>query len=228
MTAACAHTAVLLFTRTSAEEAQAKRFCRSRRKNEAIASGLIKRSHDLVQQAGLPLVVIDSARQQGSTFGERLQHAFAQAFAQGYEQIICLGNDTPGLTPATLRQAAEALEQQDYVFGQATDGGVYLMGMHRHTFQQLDFSAISWNTALVFEELCQQTAAAYTAVLTPILPDADTCGDVLALSAQRSLGSFADWLRNLLLYFRPYFIHYTSCTPQAVPAATSLRGPPLS
>nr|WP_304608478.1 DUF2064 domain-containing protein [Pontibacter anaerobius] len=189
---------------------------------------MIKRSRDLVQQAGLPLLLIDSSRQQGSSFGERLQHAFRQAFAQGYEKVICLGNDTPGLTPATLLSAADALQRQDFVFGQATDGGVYLMGMHRHTLPQLDFSAITWNTPLVFEELCQQTAAAATAILAPILADADTAGDVMALSAQRELGSFSDWLRNLLLSFRPYVILYTSCTPQAIPAATSLRGPPLS
>lgn len=189
---------------------------------------MIKRSRDLVQQAGLPLLLIDSSRQQGSCFGERLQHAFRQAFAQGYEKVICLGNDTPGLTPATLRAAADALQRQDFVFGQATDGGVYLMGMHRHTLPQLDFSAISWNTPLVFEELCQQTAAAATAILSPILADADTAEDILALSAQHTLGKFADWLRDVLFSVRSYVILYTSCTPQAAPAATGLRGPPVS
>ncbi|TPE46354.1 TIGR04282 family arsenosugar biosynthesis glycosyltransferase [Pontibacter mangrovi] len=228
MKSAYAHTAVLLFTRTSAEEAQAKHFCRSRSKSEAIADQLIRRSTELVQQAGLPLLLIDSSKQQGSTFGERLQHAFGLAFAQGYEKVICLGNDTPGLTPATLRAAAEALHGQDFVFGQATDGGVYLMGMHRHTLPQLDFSAISWNTALVFEELCLQTAAAATAILAPILADADSAEDILILSAQRSLGKFAAWLRELLFSCRLHITDYTFCQLQAIPAATALRGPPVS
>ncbi|WP_266206042.1 TIGR04282 family arsenosugar biosynthesis glycosyltransferase [Pontibacter kalidii] len=223
-----AHTAVLLFTRTSAEEAQVKHFCRSRRKSEAIAAQLIKHTQALVQQAGLPLVIINSSEQQGSSFGERLQHAFSQAFAQGYDKIICLGNDTPGLTPKTLRAAAEALQQQDFVFGQATDGGVYVMGMHRHTLPQLNFSAISWNTSLVFEELCRQTATASTSILAPILADADSAEDLLVLSGHHALGKFAGWLRELLFSGKSYFRAYTSYLPQTTPAACGLRGPPVS
>ncbi|PTX18422.1 hypothetical protein C8N40_106222 [Pontibacter mucosus] len=228
MKSAHAHTAVLLFTRTPSEEAQVKRFCHNRSKSEAIAAKLIDHTRKLVQQAGLQLVIIDSSRQQGHTFGERLHHAFSQTFAQGYEQIICLGNDTPGLTPVTLRAAAEALQEQDFVFGQATDGGVYLMGMHCHTSPLLDFSAISWNTSLVFEELCEQTAAATTAILAPILADADNAEDILVLSVQHTLGKLAAWLRELLFAVRLFFTAYTSCTPQTTPVATGLRGPPVS
>lgn len=218
----------MLFTRTPSEEAQVKRFCHSRSKSEAIAAKLIDHTQKLVQQAGLQLVVIDSSRQQGHTFGERLHYAFLQAFAEGYENVICLGNDTPGLSPKILRAAADALQQQDFVFGQATDGGVYLMGMHRHTLPLLDFSAISWNTSLVFEELCQQTALATTAILAPILADADNAGDILILSAKHTLGKLAAWLCELLVAVRLYFTDYTSHLPLATPAATGLRGPPVS
>ncbi|GAB3818388.1 hypothetical protein GCM10028895_15610 [Pontibacter rugosus] len=181
-----------------------------------------------MRQAGLPLVIINSARQQGNSFGERLQHAIQQVFEQGYEQVICLGNDAPGLTPATLRAAADALQHKAFVFGEATDGGVYLLGLHRHTLPALNFSAISWNTSLVFEELCQQTSPTATAILEPILADADNAAAILAFSSQRKLGRFADWLRTLLLATPSQFILDTSYTLQANAIHVGLRAPPFA
>lgn len=102
------------------------------------------------------------------------------------------------------------------------------MGMHRHTLPLLDFSAISWNTSLVYEELCQQTDTASTTILAPILADADSAEDILALSGHHTLGKLAAWLRELLFAVRLYFTVYASCLPLATPAATSLRGPPVS
>ncbi|CAM3659596.1 DUF2064 domain-containing protein [Pontibacter korlensis] len=223
-----AHTAILLFTRTSAEEACVKSFCRGLNKSKAIASALISRTKMLVEQTGLPLVIIGSDKQQGNTFGERLQDAITQVWKRGYDSVICLGNDTPGLTPATLRAAADALQQHSFVFGKATDGGVYLMGMHRHTLPQLNLKAISWNTSLVFEELQQQTLSASTTILAPVLADADNAEDILSLSADYALGPLVIWLRTLLCFTKAPFIPSVSFSPLAIPAATGLRGPPVS
>ncbi|WP_299754693.1 DUF2064 domain-containing protein [uncultured Pontibacter sp.] len=221
------HIAVMLFTRSSTQEAQAKHFCNGHARRKAIAAQLISHTKKVVQQSGLPLFVVDSASQQGHTFGERLEHAFAQAFAAGYEQVICLGNDTPGLTPALLRSAASQLQQEDFVFGRAADGGVYLMGLSRQSMVQLDFRQISWNTSHVFAQLCAQTAPATVSILAPILSDTDDRAGILRISSSSNLGKLTHVLWSLL-QVAPTKINYSfSPIPSAVVATKSLRAPPV-
>lgn len=217
----------MLFTRSSAQEAQAKHFCHRYSRRKAIAAQLISHIKKIVQQSGLPLFIVNSASQRGHTFGERLEHAFAQAFAAGYEQVICLGNDTPGLTPALLRNAATQLQRKDFVFGQAADGGVYLMGLSRQSMAQLDFRQISWNTSHVFAQLCVQTAPAKVSILAPILSDADDRVGILCISRYSNLGKLTQVLQSLLQVVSSKINYSFSPIPSAVVATKSLRAPPV-
>lgn len=221
------HIAVLLFTRSSTQEAQAKHFCHGHARREAIAAQLISHTKKVVQQSGLPLFVVDSASQRGHTFGERLEHAFAQAFAAGYEQVICLGNDTPGLTPALIRSAASQLQQKDFVFGQAADGGVYLMGLSRQSMAQLNFRQISWNTSHVFDQLCTQTAPATVSILAPVLSDADDRAGILRISSRLNSGKLTHVLQSLLQVVSSNINYSFSPIPSAATATQSLRAPPV-
>ena len=226
MKVAKAHTAVLLFTRTSSEEARVKKFTSSTSRNKAIITQLINRTKLLVRQAGFPLIVIDSTRQRGETFGERLQHAIQQVLDAGYEHVICLGNDSPELTPRLLQLAAAKLQQQDFVFGEALDGGVYLMGMRRATFTKLNFAAVSWQTAQVFQELVRQTALNRVTVLTPILVDADHRAAVQSISNTVSLGRFSRILQALLPLEQPSFARFISLLLAVLMATPGWRAPP--
>jgi glycosyltransferase A (GT-A) superfamily protein (DUF2064 family) len=223
-----AHTAILLFTRTSCEEAQVKKFTQSKGRNKAITTQLIDRTKHLVRQAGLSLIVVSSTKQKGQTFGERLKDAIQQVFDAGYDKVICLGNDSPGLTPALLRSAAAKLQQQDFVFGEAVDGGVYLMGMHRSTIPKLDFAAIPWRTSLVFKALCSQAAFARLAVLGPILQDADDAVSILAMSRKWCFCSFSKVLQSLLSLLQPGIIRFAPLLSSATTATHGLRAPPAS
>ena len=61
--------------------------------------------------------------------GEKMQHAFEQAFNQGYEKVVIIGSDCPELTTEIIEEAIDALDKHDVVFGKAEDGGYYLLGM---------------------------------------------------------------------------------------------------
>ncbi|QMU29940.1 TIGR04282 family arsenosugar biosynthesis glycosyltransferase [Adhaeribacter radiodurans] len=226
MKAARAHTAVLLFTRTSTEEARAKKFTPSTRRNKAIIRQLINRTKLLVQQAGLPLIVIDSTKQKGETFGERLQHAIQQVVNAGYEQVICLGNDSPGLTPGLLRLAAAKLQHQDFVFGEAADGGVYLIGLRQPTQFKLNFTTIPWQTAQVFQELCRQTTLFRVTILEPILADADNTAAILAISNTCTTSRFLIILRSLLQLCKATAVSFTPLLVAARISTPGLRAPP--
>ena len=67
--------------------------------------------------------------QRGQDLGERMQHAIAWAFAQGATKVCLIGSDLWTLTPTDLEDAFKALDDHPVVWGPATDGGYYLIGL---------------------------------------------------------------------------------------------------
>jgi len=94
-------------------------------------------------------------RDQGEgNLGERLHRAFAQAFAQGARQVVAIGADCPGLTPALFARAFGALAREDLVLGPARDGGYYLVGLNRPA--PALFSEIPWGSGEVLAATLNQ------------------------------------------------------------------------
>ncbi|MGL4376645.1 MAG: TIGR04282 family arsenosugar biosynthesis glycosyltransferase [Microcoleaceae cyanobacterium] len=112
--------------------------------------------------------------------GERMAIAFQKSFESGYEKVIIIGTDCPTLKHHILREAFEALNQNELVLGPAEDGGYYLIGL-RHFIPQL-FENISWGTSSVLE---QTNAIALSLNLSiaylPILADIDRPEDLSSL-----------------------------------------------
>ncbi|MEU0570763.1 TIGR04282 family arsenosugar biosynthesis glycosyltransferase [Nonomuraea sp. NPDC005983] len=69
--------------------------------------------------------------QRGDGLDERLAWAFEDVYARRPVPVVLVGMDTPQLTPALLQRAAVALRGYDAVFGPATDGGFWLLGLRR-------------------------------------------------------------------------------------------------
>ncbi|MDH5609952.1 MAG: DUF2064 domain-containing protein, partial [Cyclobacteriaceae bacterium] len=125
-------TAILFFSREMEQEARVKEL--ATRHNRHVCQTLIRSSLQTAHASHLP--VITCYQQSGNSFGERFVNALEQAFAQGYQYVIAIGNDSPLLTSQTLRTTASLLRENDLVLGPSTDGGVYLIGIARHTFQR--------------------------------------------------------------------------------------------
>ncbi len=106
--------------------------------------------------------------QQEGDLGKRMAQAFSRAFTEGYEQVVIIGTDCPGLTADLLNEAIELLATHDVVIGPADDGGYYLLGM-RGPFLRL-FDGIRWSTDSVSretEQLCVEHKLSYT-MLRPL------------------------------------------------------------
>jgi rSAM/selenodomain-associated transferase 1 len=86
--------------------------------------------------------------QEGADLGDRMAHAFKQAF-QTSDAVIVIGTDCPELTGQLLQQAFQMLRQHDLVLGPALDGGYYLIGL-RWLVPEL-FQEIDWSTATVLQ-----------------------------------------------------------------------------
>ncbi|MFC4119435.1 TIGR04282 family arsenosugar biosynthesis glycosyltransferase [Nonomuraea zeae] len=78
--------------------------------------------------AGRPFELIG---QRGDGLDERLAWAFQDAYARRRAPVVLVGMDSPQLTPALLAEATVALDDHDAVFGPATDGGFWLLGLRR-------------------------------------------------------------------------------------------------
>ena len=223
------HTAILLFTRTAAEEALNKQFFPGLNfdKNEALGKALIGYTHQQAIHTGLPTFLFGSALQTGNNFGERFTHAIASVFAKGFEKVIAIGNDCLELTTEDLLLAVEQLSKKDWVLGPATDGGVYLLGLDHKHFDRERLLKISWETDQVFEELFALTNGNNCECL-PVKTDLDSWADLNRILANLSDVHWVKILINSLLgrFHSPK--HYSSLLlPHKIWLFIHpLRGPP--
>ena len=118
----------------------------------------------------------DFIAQAAGDLGVRLEQAFAEAFARGFEKVAVIGSDCVELTPAVFFETWAALETGDAVLGPSTDGGYYLLAL-RQPCAAL-FRGIAWSTdAVRAQTLAQAQAAGLSAHELAALPDIDTEGD---------------------------------------------------
>ncbi len=103
------------------------------------------REHDLWDSK-----IYDKKQQSGGDLGQRMEHAFAKGFANGYQNIIIIGSDMYELNKQDLERAFKTLQSHDYVIGPAEDGGYYLFGMKSLNSQV--FKNKIWGTATVLED----------------------------------------------------------------------------
>lgn len=157
-----------------------------RARNTAIARELIRGTVAIAQKTDFPVLVHDTSKQQQACFGTQLADAMENAWEQGYQRLIVIGNDCQGLNHKIINLAAQSLEGTQLVLGPAIDGGVYLIGMHRSAYHRDQILSIPWQTTQVQEAFASsfEHSAQPIQWLSP-LDDIDT--------AQ----SFARFLRSL-------------------------------
>jgi len=145
------------------------------------------------EEEALPMLAeryqCNSRSQSRGNLGQRMQAAFAEMFADGYDVCCIIGSDAPDLPTSYILEAYRQLEMQhcDAVFGPSRDGGYYLLGL-RQVWPTL-FMNISWSSSEVLEQ--SLTAAKGAGVLTALLPewqDIDTVADLRAYQ-ERNQGS---------------------------------------
>jgi rSAM/selenodomain-associated transferase 1 len=90
------------------------------------------------------------SQQQGNTLGERLAHAVAKAFDEGFARVVVIGTDCPELETSFLTWAFDCLLSNDMVLGPAMDGGYYLIGLRAN--QPELFREIDWGTDKVLAQ----------------------------------------------------------------------------
>lgn len=94
--------------------------------------------------------MIDKRRQVEGDLGQKMQHAFHQAFADGAERVAIIGTDCYELDTSLITKAFEDLKRHDVVIGPSEDGGYYLLGMNK--LYTPCFQDKVWSTDTVFKD----------------------------------------------------------------------------
>lgn len=113
--------------------------------------------------------------QQGEDLGQRMRHAFRNAFHKS-EKVIIIGTDCMELTRDLINEAFERLDENDYVVGPSNDGGYYLLGMRQ--FNAELFQNIDWSTDKVLGQTLAKMDENKSVFTLPELIDIDTIEDL--------------------------------------------------
>ncbi|MFC4912331.1 TIGR04282 family arsenosugar biosynthesis glycosyltransferase [Actinomadura gamaensis] len=133
-------------------------------------------------------------QQRGDGLDERLANAFDDAY-EG-RPILLVGMDTPQLTPSLLTKAALAFTHHDAVFGPASDGGFWLLGLTTPNPALLRGVPMS-RPDTGRHQLARLAAAALSVAHLPVLTDVDTAEDAATVAAQAPTTHFAATHRTL-------------------------------
>lgn len=116
--------------------------------------------------------------QVGNDLGERMLNAFQHLFDKGYEKVVIIGSDCPGLTYQLIENAFDLLNAENVVIGPAVDGGYYLLGMS-FMVEEL-FKNKKWSTnSVLTDSLNTLTQETIQYSLLPVLQDIDTKADII-------------------------------------------------
>ena len=116
-------------------------------------------------------------KQCAGDLGERMKYAFDELFHVGYNKVIIIGSDCPGLSSGFIITAFEVLNEMDAVLGPAADGGYYLLGLTK--MEEGIFKCKQWSTDSVLEDtICDLNNFGLRYFLLPALHDVDTKNDL--------------------------------------------------
>ena len=200
-------TAILIFANSASQESINKPFTKAVSIFEALNTQLLK----TVKKTNLPYFIFDEKKQQGCSFSQRFSNAIQFVFDQGYKNVIAVGNDTPQLTSEGLKIAAKELENNKTVIGPSTDGGFYLLGIQKKTFELIKFEELPWQTRNLHNALFRFLKAKQTFYLKT-LQDIDILEDAIKIlnfrfikSSLKKILSFLNLLSKKIIFFFKLF-----------------------
>ncbi len=142
------------------------------------------------------------ALQKGWGRGERMRHAFSEAFGRRFRKVVLVGADTPDLTAGLIDEALHLLDSYDAVIGPDHNGGYYLLGL-KAAHGEL-FRGIPWGSSRVYGHTLRKIKALDLGLaFLPVLIDISTEDDLrrwMDGDRRSRRGSLEDYLREALAY----------------------------
>jgi len=109
--------------------------------------------------------------------GDKMKDAFQRSFESGYKRVIGIGTDLAEMNSEILSKAFNSINFTEFVFGPASDGGYYLLGMNQ--FIECIFDDKPWGTESLLDASLQELEKMKIShFLLPTLNDIDTLEDL--------------------------------------------------
>ncbi|EIA08546.1 DUF2064 domain-containing protein [Flavobacterium frigoris] len=201
----CKHslsTAILLFAQSDQVESAVKPIAYQKKQNDLLWQKMNQKVIQTIHKTNLPYFISDEKTQVGQSFGDKLSHAIQLVFDKGFEKVIVVGNDSPGLTVTHFKNAQLGLENKKWVFGPDRKGGTYLIGVSKSVFNAALFAKISWCTNQVAAQL-KALSFKESTILSP-LADLNTIADFKNILKGFSFYStFKNYMLSMLSYQHP-------------------------
>ncbi|MFT5964622.1 MAG: glycosyltransferase A (GT-A) superfamily protein (DUF2064 family) [Flavobacterium sp.] len=195
-------TAILLFAQSNKIESALKPIAYQKKQNDLLWQKMNIKVLQTIRKTSLPYFISDENTQVGESFGEKLSDAIQVVFEKGFEKVIIVGNDSPGLTIHHLQNACLGLQNNKWVFGPDCIGGTYLIGVSKSVFNPALFSKISWSTTQVVTEL--KALYVEDSILLSPLADFNTLADFKnVLKGFSFYSTFKNSLISLLFHQQP-------------------------
>lgn len=119
--------------------------------------------------------------QHGGDLGARMQAIFDRCDPG---PVVIIGTDIPEVCPAHIAAAFSALGTHDMVFGPATDGGFWLVGMRRTPRIVSAFNSVRWSAPETLAD-CRAGLEGARVATASTLRDIDEAADLAALGNVR-------------------------------------------
>jgi rSAM/selenodomain-associated transferase 1 len=121
--------------------------------------------------------------QSGGDLGRKMHIAIDNVLGEGYLKVVLVGVDIPGLSAEIIAKAFDLLEECDAVFGPASDGGYYLVGL-KAPIEEI-FTSIEWSTETTLKQtLAKAESAGLKVSFTDTLSDVDGPEDLKKLPSK--------------------------------------------
>lgn len=165
-------------------------------------------------------------RQTGRSFAARFENAIEQIAKLGYEEIVAIGRDCPGLRASDIERAFAELASHKLVLGPDHRGGCYLIAF-RSTDRQL-LRGVRWkrNTDCVqLRERCGDKQV----FLLPVKQDVDSWADVRILArGDERLARLAAFLLELICAVPTRLSYFVSVASQQMRVRQQMPPPALA
>lgn len=113
--------------------------------------------------------------QGGGDLGGRMQRVFDNV---GTGPLVLIGGDIPSVGKHHIKNAFDALGNNDIVFGPATDGGYWLVGMRRRRSRISPFEGVRWSTKHALSDTTSNIDPMHRIAFADMLSDVDEAKDL--------------------------------------------------
>ena len=114
--------------------------------------------------------------------GQRMDQAMR---GHGPGPVVLVGTDVPDIAPRHIAAAFKALDTHDAVFGPATDGGYWLVGLRGRPARPDIFSKMRWSSPDTLENSLSRFRSRFSYSLLETLTDIDDAESLARWRAQQ-------------------------------------------